>query len=112
MNSGRMKTKLSSHLPTEAFLSILLCLFTSQPAALAVMTQGQNKGDTNTWYSVNLMGWAELDYIPCREYFGNNSAGVQTITIDFPHLTGTTPGFEDLGGFTAFTTNIMITAGP
>jgi hypothetical protein len=64
----------------------------------SVALQGQNKGDTNTWSGGNLAGWQELDMIPCRVLFagsGNN----QSITVYFPHLNGTTPGFENLYNF-------------
>src|SRR5262245_17512847 len=74
--------------------------------------QGQNKGDTTTWSSVNLQGWLELDYIPFRVYFDNNAAGTYTVNLDFPHLNGTTPGFEDLTSFNCFTTNVVFTSTP
>src|SRR5258707_1362144 len=93
-------------------LVAILLLAVSQSSLSGAILQGQNKGDTNTWTGVNLQGWVELDYIPFRVFFGKNSGGSQTITVDFPHLSGTTPGFEDLTSFTAFTPNIVFTAGP
>src|SRR6266478_4976951 len=91
-----------------AFLSLAV----SESSSSGAILEGQNKGDTNTWTMVNLQGWVELDYIPFRVFFNKNSAGSQTITVDFPHLSGTTPGFEDLTSFTAFSPNIVFTAGP
>src|SRR5882724_986713 len=93
-------------------LVAILSLAISQSSSSANSLEGQNKGDTNTWSSVNLQGWEELDYIPFRVFFSRHSAGSQTITVDFPHLSGTTPGFQDLTSFTAFTPNIVFTAGP
>src|SRR6266568_2025500 len=96
-----------------AFSVVVLSLLAGQAVLLGASLQGQNKGNTNAWSSVNLQGWVELDYIPFRVFFDKNSAGSQTITVDFPHLmNGTTPGFEDLSSFTAFTPNIVFTAGP
>lgn len=94
----------------RALLLALLGL-TSVPTAHAVLLEGQNKGDTN-WTSVNLQGWAELDYIPCRFNFGSGTAGAQSITINFPHLGGTTPGFEDLTGFSPATANLTFLSAP
>ena len=96
----------------RALLSSILLLLTAWTASATGGLQGQNKGDTNDWFSVNLQGWVELDYIPFRVYFGSGSVGTQTVTISFQHLSGTTPGFEDLTSFTCFTTNITFTSGP
>ena len=74
--------------------------------------QGQNKGDTNTWSSVNLQGWLELDYVPLRVYFPGGSAGTQAVRIDFPHLSATIPGFEDLSAFKAITSNAKLVSAP
>jgi len=63
----------------------------------SLILEGQNKGDTIDWYSVNLQNWLELDYIPCRVHATGYPAGSQiTVTIDFPHLNGSTPGFQNL----------------
>src|SRR5260370_17648750 len=96
----------------RATLVVVLSLMAGQSGLLGSSLQGQNKGNTNIWTSVNLQGWVELDYIPFRVFFNSGSAGSQTVKVDFPHLNGTTPGFEDLTGFTAFTPNIVFTAGP
>src|SRR6266850_5070233 len=96
----------------RATLVVVMSLMAGQSGLLGASLQGQNKGNTNTWTSVNLQGWVELDYIPFRVFFNSGSVGSQTITIDFLHLNGTTPGFEDLTSFTAFTPNISFTAGP
>src|SRR6266404_2736461 len=96
----------------RTIILVVLSFLTGQSVLQGASLQGQNKGNTNTWTSVNLQGWVELDYIPFRVFFSSGSAGSQTITVDFPHLSGTTPGFEDLTSFTAFTPNIVFTAGP
>src|SRR5436190_24369542 len=92
-------------------LAGFLLLSAAQPM-FGMDLQGQNKGDTNTWTSVNLQGWLELDYIPFRVYFAGGSAGTYTVNLDFPHLIGTTPGFEDLTSFNCFTTNVVFTSAP
>jgi uncharacterized repeat protein (TIGR01451 family) len=63
--------------------------------------EGQHKGDTNTWVAGNLQNWQELDYIPCRIRISSGPIASQTFTINFPHLNGTTPGFENLYNFSA-----------
>src|SRR5438067_388325 len=87
-------------------LAGFLVLSAAQPM-FGMDLQGQNKGDTGAWSSVNLQGWLELDYIPFRVYFNSGSAGTYTVNLDFPHLIGTTPGFEDLTSFTAYRSNIV-----
>src|SRR6266568_6720802 len=90
-----------------------LCLLVGQAAVLASgQLQGQDKGNTNTWTSVNLQNWQELDYIPCRVYMSSKSDGITSITIYFPHLIGTIPGFQDLTGFTLFTSNVVFISAP
>ena len=79
--------------------------------AASIELQGQNKGDTNTWTMNNVMGWAEMDFIPCRFFFKNGSVNNQSITIFFPHLKGTTPGFQNLYDFTP-SPNAVITSAP
>src|SRR5258707_72155 len=89
-----------------------LCLLAGHGAAFATsQLQGQNKGDTNTWSGVNLQNWQELDYIPFRVYV-DKSPGILAITINFLHLSGTTPGFQDLTGFTLFTPNVVFISTP
>src|SRR5439155_26416811 len=95
-----------------ATLAAAFCLLIGPSAGFAAWLQGQNSGDTNTWTSVNLQGWVELDYIPFRVYFDTGSHGLQTVTVDFPHLNGTMPGLEDLTGFNPFTTNVVFVSAP
>src|SRR6266849_9767154 len=76
-----------------------------------ITLEGQNKGDTNNWYAVNLQNWLELDYIPCRVHFVNEQGSNQPITISFPHLNGTTPGFQDLFTFST-SSNVVFSAPP
>src|SRR6266446_7303278 len=107
-----MTCKRINHHQIGAALAAMLWLFAGSSALAGAWLQGQDKGDTNTWSQVNLQGWAELDYIPFRVYFDSGSAGAHTISVDFVHLSGTTPGFEDLTSFAPFTTNLVFTAGP
>src|SRR5207249_3891391 len=83
--------------PLVRALLLLVLLGVTRPAARAVSysLEGQNKGDTNNWYSSNLQDWQELDFIPCRVRIDNGPVTSQTFTISFPHLTGTLPGFLD-----------------
>ncbi len=62
--------------------------------------QGLSKGQTN-WITGNVQNWQELDYIPCRVAISGKAFSGQSITIVFPHMTGTTPGFQNLYRFTA-----------
>lgn len=80
------------------------------PVAAAAL-QGQDKGNTATWSSVNLQGWSELDYIPARIYFDSGSIGNQAVKIEFPHFSGNIPGFENLTGFLT-TSNAQLTSVP
>src|SRR5689334_7400435 len=106
-----MRTVLN-HLRKITLASLLLLGVTGQIFGSSMDLQGQNKGDSNTWSAVNLQCWLELDYIPFRVYFGNGSAGTYTVNLDFPHLIGTTPGFEDLTSFNCYTTNVVFTSAP
>jgi len=72
--------------------------------------QGQSRGST-TWLSGNLQNWRELDYIPCRVYITGGPVNNRLIRITFPHLTGTTPGFQDLINFRT-SSNAVITVAP
>ena len=77
---------------------IMLALTTAVGQAASFELQGQSQGSTN-WIAGNLQNWRELDYIPCRVYISGGTVSGQTIRISFPHLTGTTPGFQDLRDF-------------
>jgi uncharacterized repeat protein (TIGR01451 family) len=79
-------------------------------AAFKASLQGLNAGSP-TWIDGNLMGWRELDYIPCRVYFTGGSANNQSITIEFDHMRGTIPGVENLTGWTA-SPNVQIVSPP
>lgn len=73
--------------------------------------QGQNKGNTTDWFTINLQGWAELDYIPMRVAFPAGSAGSRTVTLNFPHYSGKMFAFENLSSFTP-SANATFTAAP
>lgn len=88
----------------------LLPAFGQSSLVSGVALEGQNSGDANTWSGGNLSGWQELQFIPCRVLFtgsGNN----QSITLTFPHLSGTTPGFENLYNFTT-SSNVSFVSAP
>jgi len=97
-----------------AFAAItLLALLMAPLAAVAKFSadlQGQSKNDP-TWIGGNLLGWADCDYIPMRVYLTGGPVTAQPIRVYFDHLHGTTPGIEDLSGFTP-SANVVITAGP
>src|SRR5438874_473871 len=92
-------------------LAFVALLFGSGGVFASGTLQGLNQGDTN-WTSVNLTGWKELDFVPFRVAFTSGSGGNQTINLDFTHLSGSTPGFEDMYFFTNFTSNVSFVSGP
>jgi hypothetical protein len=92
-----------------AALAFVFCGLTTAFGS-SFMLQGQSKGTTN-WISSNLQGWHELDLIPCRIYVTGGPISNQVLTVTFPHLTGTTPGFQDLGGLTT-SSNITLGTSP
>ena len=105
--------------PTRSHLSLALRLVLVVAALFTVSAtvkgasftlQGQSQGSP-TWITSNLQNWRELDYIPCRLLIQGGPLANQTITITFPHLKGTTPGFQDLTGFTS-SPNAVITSAP
>jgi uncharacterized repeat protein (TIGR01451 family) len=79
-------------------------------AAFDARLQGQSTNST-TWISANLMGWQELDLIPCRVYLTGGPATTKTISVDFDHFKNTTPGVENLTGWTT-SPNVVFTAPP
>ena len=94
----------SKLIPNRQLRVVLMALLWSLAGQVAfggpLKLEGQNKGDTNNWYAGNLQYWRELDYIPCRAYVNPaNGGGTYTITLYFPHFSGTTPGFQNLTGF-------------
>jgi len=97
-----MKNKNNTARAIIALWLSLACLVAGEAAGFAssFSLEGLNKGNTNNWAGGNLMNWQELDMIPCRVAITGNGNN-QTVTINFPHLTGTTPGFENLYNFAA-----------
>ncbi|MEO5803542.1 MAG: Ig-like domain-containing protein [Verrucomicrobiota bacterium] len=77
--------------------------------------QGQNSNGsgvpTGVWSSGNLQNWKELEYIPCRVTLNGGPTSNKTVTVDFPHSAGGTPGIENLTSFVP-SSNVVITAGP
>src|SRR2546425_401740 len=90
--------------------STLLCLTPFAASAFNAALQGQSAG-SSTWISGNLMGWRELDYIPCRAFFQGGPASNQLIVLQFDHTAGTIPGVQNLNRWTN-SANVIITAGP
>src|SRR6266498_2508431 len=72
--------------------------------------QGLSTNSTS-WIGGNLQGWKELDYVPCRVFFAGGPANKKTITVEFDHFKVTTPGIENLTGWTP-STNVVITSVP
>src|SRR5262245_51191979 len=72
-------------------LSMLLMQVTAVGAVFDL--QGQSKG-SSTWVSGNLRDWQDQDYIPCRVVITGRAVKDQIITITFPRMNGTRPGFE------------------
>lgn len=105
--AARKSGLLSFSIPAAVLAAgLTLC---SQPLQAQTL-EGQNKGNTTTWSTGNLAGWAELDYIPMRVTFAAGSVGSHTVTLNFPHFNGRIFGIEDLSGFTAATPNLKITS--
>ncbi|HEY6169749.1 MAG TPA: Ig-like domain-containing protein, partial [Verrucomicrobiae bacterium] len=77
--------------------------------------QGVSAGATNTWITQNLMGWKELDFIPCRVYMTGGPANNKTITINFDHMMGhgtnIIPGIENLTSF-SYSSNVIVESPP
>ena len=98
----------------SALLALVVLLLTGVASYAGPFSlEGQNKGDTNTWIwsPGNLQNWQELDYIPCRVRISGGPVNNQTFTITFPHITGTTPGFENFYSFTN-SANVVFVSGP
>ncbi|HEX5220995.1 MAG TPA: Ig-like domain-containing protein [Verrucomicrobiae bacterium] len=96
----------------RAFLMSALMLSSALPAAAASFKaelQAVDFGST-TWKGGPILGWHELDIIPCRVLFTGGPQSNYVLTITFDHTKGTSRGIEDLTGFT--TTNVIINSGP
>ncbi len=91
-----------------ALLGILTGPVAGQGSTLVL--QGQSKTNS-AWISGNLQAWKELDFIPCRIAISGATTNSQTVKLYFPHLTGTTPGFQDLSAFST-NGNVAILSGP
>jgi len=91
---------------------VLLSTLLTQAAAFGASfdLQGQSKGSCS-WISGNLRDWRDQDYIPCRVFITGRAVKDQTITITFPRMIGTKPGFENLLNFRA-SGNVTITSDP
>src|SRR5260221_116057 len=91
-----MKARINSDVRGKQYFRLLLLsvatllagpAMAATTASATLILEGQNKGDTSNWYAGNLQNWQELDYVPCRVHFGS-AQGSQTVTIDFPQITG------------------------
>ena len=84
----------------ELFISLLMLVVLGGGTVVhAVILEGQNKGDTNTWSAGNLQDWQELDFIPCRIHWSGEQGNNLAVRIDFPHRSTGIPGFQDLFNF-------------
>ncbi|MBI3849787.1 MAG: HYR domain-containing protein, partial [Verrucomicrobia bacterium] len=91
-------------------LALLALLFVSGASrGSTLVLEGQNKGNASSWFAGNLQNWLELDYIPCRVRITGGPVNSQMLTISFPHITGTTPGFQNLYNFTASPNVVFVT---
>src|SRR5690349_2166903 len=52
-----------------------------------------------TWVSGNLQNWRELDYIPCRIKIDGGAVSSKVVSVEFPHMSGGTPGIQNLTSF-------------
>jgi uncharacterized repeat protein (TIGR01451 family) len=109
MNQAFLKSLFSFFKPHAVVLVAALFCFSNSLQAQDL--QGQHKGNTTEWSSLNLQGWAELDYIPMRVAFNAGSAGSHDLRLDFPHYSGRLFSFEDLSGF-APAANATLVSGP
>jgi uncharacterized repeat protein (TIGR01451 family) len=95
----------------RALLGLLLLGATLNAGRAATyVLEGYNKGDSNNWFAGNLQDWQELDYIPCRIRIIGGPVASQTFSITFPHLMGTTPGFENLYNFVGSSNVVFLSA--
>src|SRR5207244_4494108 len=103
------------HLVKRALITLALAAsVASLRASFNATLQGQSFTNT-TWIAGNLMGWKQLDLIPCRVWFTNGPASNQTITVEFDHTntsgSSTNPGVQGLFSFSN-SPNVTITSGP
>src|SRR5438445_1787215 len=86
----------------------------SAHASFNATLQGLSVSNT-VWQTGNLMGWQELDFIPCRVLFANGPATNQTIVVEFDHTktsgSTTNPGIQSLFNFTN-SSNVTFVSGP
>src|SRR2546425_9789374 len=102
---------ISKRLAPSLLIPGLLLVAGTASFATSITLEGLNKGDTNNWVAGNLQNWQELDYIPCRVRITGGPITRQTFTITFPHIDGTTPGFESLFNFT-ISSNVVFVSAP
>src|ERR1051326_6349373 len=91
-------------------LPLLLLIPSAASASFSAVLQGQNTNNP-TWVGGPLIGWKELDYVPCRVFFKGGPATNVVITINFDHTRGVRVGIENLTGFTP-SSNVVITVPP
>src|SRR6266702_515118 len=101
LNTSRKGSQTERPFPAAAWVraKIVLLLFAlagAAPAAHAFTAQLQGLSNgSNVWQTVNLTGWQELDFIPCRVYLTGGPATNQVIEVDFDHTKSlTTPGIQ------------------
>jgi uncharacterized repeat protein (TIGR01451 family) len=99
---------LRAHWALRAFL-LLRLLAAGNAAADGI--QGQSWGNPN-WFSGDVTGWQELNYIPTRVLLTGGPVTGRVVTISFQHTTKSfAPEIQLLTGFTP-SANVVITSGP
>ena len=95
-----------------ALLALLSVLFGGASSFGSSYTlEGQDTGNATGWFPGNLTNWAELQYIPCRFRIDNGPVSNLAVTLSFPGITATTPGFDGFFNFTN-TPNVVFVSPP
>src|SRR5438876_854860 len=102
---------ISKHWLRAVLMLLLLDWAGARSFAMSIILEGQNKGDTNNWFAGNLQNWQELDYVPCRVHWSSAQGNNEAIRIDFPHVNGGMPGFQNLFSFTT-SANVVFASPP
>src|SRR6266481_5808689 len=103
--------RISKHWLRAVLMLLLLYCAGARSFAMSIALEGQNKGDTNNWFSGNLQNWQELDYVPCRVRWASAQGNSNVIRIDFPRAKSGIPGFQDLFSFSN-SANVVFTTPP
>src|SRR5258706_2294107 len=69
----------------QGALLLMSALLPLRSQAFDAVLQGEST-NSSIWITGNLMGWRELDYVPCRVYLSGGPANNQAINVDFDHI--------------------------